>query len=145
MSGTERTGQGIAGSSFDGASGWFPEAGYDMSNFNGCDGCGGGCCCINDWGNHWMVRDCRLLTLIDLDLNNPTTHQNIVNYLNDLIDIGVAGFRVDAAKHMWPDHLRSVHQNLNNLNTKWFPSGSKAFLGLEVCFIGIKFFFHFFI
>lgn len=29
----------------------------------------------------------------------------VSGYLNRLVDFGVAGFRVDAAKHMWPGDL----------------------------------------
>ena len=32
-------------------------------------------------------------------------------YLNHLIDIGVAGFRSDASKHMWPADIAAI-QNL---------------------------------
>lgn len=27
----------------------------------------------------------------------------MAGYLNDLVDLGVAGIRIDAAKHMWPE------------------------------------------
>lgn len=54
------------------------------------------------------------------------------DYMNKLIDMGVAGFRVDACKHMWPGDLSAVYGRLHNLNTKWFPSGSKAFIFQEV-------------
>ena len=32
----------------------------------------------------------------------------IVGYYNHLIDLGVAGFRVDASKHMWPADLAAI-------------------------------------
>ena len=57
----------------------------------------------------------------------------IANYLNHLIDIGVAGFRIDASKHMWPGDIKAVLDKLHNLNTQWFPSGSKPFIYQEVC------------
>ena len=40
-----------------------------------------------------MVRDCRLIGLIDLNPKVPHTADMIVGYMNDVIDIGVAGFR----------------------------------------------------
>lgn len=52
--------------------------------------------------------------------------------MNKLIDMGVAGFRVDACKHMWPGDLDNVYRRLNNLNTKWFPGGSRPFIFQEV-------------
>jgi alpha-amylase len=35
--------------------------------------------------------------------------------MNHLIDIGVAGFRIDAAKHMWPNDLNKLLGKLKNL------------------------------
>jgi len=29
--------------------------------------------------------------------------EKVAGYFNDLIAIGVAGIRIDAAKHMWPE------------------------------------------
>jgi alpha-amylase len=52
--------------------------------------------------------------------------------MNNLIDIGVAGFRLDASKHMWPGDIKAVLDKLHNLNTKWFASGSKLFIFQEV-------------
>ena len=34
--------------------------------------------------------------------------------MNYLIDIGVAGFRVDAAKHMWPGDMQAIFGKLKN-------------------------------
>ena len=51
--------------------------------------------------------------------------------MNYLIDIGVAGFRVDAAKHMWPGDCGVIY-GLNNLNTEFFPAGSRPFIFQEV-------------
>lgn len=56
----------------------------------------------------------------------------VAEYLNHLIDIGVAGFRLDAAKHMWPGDIRAFLDKLNDLNTQWFPEGTKPFIFQEV-------------
>lgn len=64
-----------------------------------------------------QVRNCRLVGLLDLDLGKEYVRSKIVNYLNRLIEIGVAGFRVDAVKHMWPGDLEVIYRRLNNLNT----------------------------
>lgn len=34
--------------------------------------------------------------------------------MNELIDAGVAGFRIDASKHMWPKDLLEVYAKLKN-------------------------------
>ena len=48
------------------------------------------------------------------------------------LELGVAGFRVDAAKHMWPNETQAIQEGLTNLNTQFFPEDSKAFFYHEV-------------
>lgn len=55
--------------------------------------------------------------------------------MNRLIDLGVAGFRMDACKHMWPGDLENVYGRLHNLSLRWFPNGSRPFIFQEVTFI----------
>ena len=43
----------------------------------------------------------------------------IVGYLNHLIDIGVAGFRVDAAGHIWPYNLATLYGRLKNVRSEY--------------------------
>lgn len=85
---------------------------------------------------HYMclgqVRDCRLEDLLDLALEKDYVRGKVAEYLNKLIEMGVAGFRVDACKHMWPGDLSNVYSRLKTLNTKWFPSGTKPFIYQEV-------------
>ena len=59
-----------------------------------------------------QVRNCKLVNLADLALGHDYVRGKIANYLNHLIDLGVAGFRVDAAKHMWPGDLTAVFGRL---------------------------------
>lgn len=57
----------------------------------------------------------------------------LVNFLNHLIDLGVAGFRIDAAKHMHPDDLKIIFGRLKNLNTYYgFQKNAKAFIYQEI-------------
>lgn len=46
--------------------------------------------------------------LSDLDHSNPWVQQKISDYLNSLVDVGVAGIRIDASKHINPDHLAVI-------------------------------------
>jgi len=39
---------------------------------------------------------------------------------------------VDACKHMWPGDLKAIFDGLNNLNTEFFPAGSRPFIVQEV-------------
>lgn len=73
-------------------------------------------CAIHDYNNAFEVRNCELVGLPDLDQSLEYVRERIVGYMNKLIDIGVAGFRMDASKHMWPSDL-SVNTVLTNENT----------------------------
>lgn len=55
---------------------------------------------IHDWNSQTEVQECELLALADLNTETDYVRTKIAGYLNDLISIGVDGFRVDAAKHI---------------------------------------------
>lgn len=65
-------------------------------------------CAINNYNDKYEVRNCQLVGLPDLNQTIPEVRDRIVIFLNHLIDLGVAGFRVDASKHMWPDDLNVI-------------------------------------
>lgn len=71
----------------------FPEVPYNPSHFNNCT------TPIN-YTNAWSIQNCDLEGLNDLKTDLPYVRGKIADYLNDLISLGVAGFRIDAAKHM---------------------------------------------
>jgi alpha-amylase len=74
-------------------------------------------CQIHNWANPIEVRNCELLGLPDLNQGHEWVRTKIVDFLNHLIQLGVAGFRVDAMKHMWPGDLEIIWSRLRNLNT----------------------------
>lgn len=49
------------------------------------------------------VRNCYLMGYADLHGSNQAVQSALTNYLNNLVDLGVAGIRIDAAKNMWPE------------------------------------------
>jgi alpha-amylase len=55
---------------------------------------------IADYGNAEEVTQCELVGLADLNTALPQVQAQIVAYLQDLVSLGVRGFRIDAAKHM---------------------------------------------
>lgn len=60
-----------------------------------------------------------------------------MEFLNKLIDLGVAGFRVDAAKHMWPEDLKAIYSSVKNLNTDFgFPKNARPYIYQEVIDLG---------
>ncbi|MFF0861440.1 carbohydrate binding domain-containing protein [Nonomuraea sp. NPDC003560] len=72
-------------------------------------------CGINDadYGNNaWRVQNCELVGLSDLNTGSDHVRDQIAAYLNKLIDLGVDGFRIDAAKHMSPDDLAAIKSRL---------------------------------
>ena len=56
------------------------------------------------------VRTCELLHLADLNTGAPAVQQKIADYLARLVEMGVRGFRVDAAKHIAPAELKAIIQ-----------------------------------
>lgn len=108
----------------------FPAVPYEKEDFHPT-------CAISNYNDAPQVRNCELNTLPDLDQSKPVVRRRILEFLNNLIDLGVAGFRVDAAKHMWPQDLQYIYSKLNKLNSAFgFASNSKPFIYQEVIDLG---------
>ncbi|KAJ8028480.1 Alpha-amylase 2B [Holothuria leucospilota] len=126
-------GAGSGGSSYSVGSLSYPSVPYSSWDFNVPNGkCPSRNGDIQSYQSIDQVRNCNLVGLPDLDTSTEYVRGTIADYLNNLIDIGVAGFRVDACKHMWPGDLGEILGRLNNLNTNYFPSGSRPFVYQEV-------------
>ena len=67
---------------------------------------------IIDYRDAAEVQSCELVNLADLDTASPTVQDTIVAYLDDLLSLGVAGFRIDAAKHIPPADIASIVDRL---------------------------------
>ncbi len=65
-------------------------------------------CAISDYGNRSQVQNCELVGLADLDTSQNYVQTTLANYLNDLQNLGVAGFRFDASKHMAAADIQGV-------------------------------------
>ncbi|XP_041503985.1 alpha-amylase 1-like [Microtus oregoni] len=91
---------------------------------------------IENYNDPAQVRDCRMSYLLDLATGKDYVRTKVADYMNHLIDIGVAGFRIDAAKHIWPGDIQAILDKLHNLNTKWFPQGSRPSIIQEVVDLG---------
>ena len=51
--------------------------------------------------------------------------------------MGLAGFRVDAAKHMWPGDMQAILSTLKDLSTDHgFAPGTRPFIVQEVIDLG---------
>ena len=80
-----------------------------------------------DWNSLWSIQHCELLGLNDLATEKQSVRDKIDGYLNDLISLGVAGFRVDAAYHIPVTELRQIQDGIH-LTT----GGIKPFFVQEV-------------
>ncbi|MGW0431015.1 carbohydrate-binding module family 20 domain-containing protein [Micromonospora sp. NPDC003197] len=70
---------------------------------------------ISNWNSKSEVQDCELLALADLNTADPNVRRKIAKYMNSVIDLGVAGFRVDAAKHVQEAHLADIISKLHDV------------------------------
>lgn len=75
---------------------------YDAGHFHGCGRA------IGDWGSRTEIQSCELATCPDLDTSQDYVRGKLAAYLQDLVDIGVAGIRVDAAKHIALSDLSAI-------------------------------------
>lgn len=74
---------------------------------------------IKDYTNRAEVQNCELVGLADLDTGEEHVRGAIAGYLNDLMELGVDGFRIDAAKHMPADDLKAIKAKLSNPDAYW--------------------------
>jgi alpha-amylase len=65
-------------------------------------------CLVDDYTNAANVQDCELLGLPDLNTGLPSVREKIAGYLIMLSRLGVAGFRIDAAKHIQQVELDDI-------------------------------------
>ncbi|NMM98590.1 alpha-amylase [Bifidobacterium olomucense] len=105
MAGADRSGTGVAGSQFDGE-GNFPEVPYTAANFHSCvDN-------VSNYRNASNVQNCRLSGLQDLDTSQEYVQNKLADYMSALLDMGVAGFRVDAVKHIAAADVAAIKARL---------------------------------
>ncbi|ANC31012.1 carbohydrate-binding module family 20 domain-containing protein [Isoptericola dokdonensis] len=104
------SGTGVAGSPFGVDS--FPGT-YSAADFNDCR------TSISNYGDRYQVQNCRLLSLQDLRTGSASVRDRIAAYLNDLIGLGVAGFRIDAAKHVPAADLEAIRSRLSDPDVFW--------------------------
>ncbi|MBI5295495.1 MAG: alpha amylase C-terminal domain-containing protein [Chloroflexi bacterium] len=89
----------------------------------------------SDWGVD-AVRQCELDNLADLEQDQDYVQTHLAAYLNGLLALKVDGFRIDAAKHMYPgdpanpDDTNDLFDILNRLNNTW--DGDEPYIYQEV-------------
>jgi len=112
MAGADRgSGTGVAGSSFGIDS--FPAVPFGANDFNDCR------TNIASYGDRYQVQNCRLVSLQDLRTGSDYVRGKIAAYLNDLLGLGVVGFRIDAAKHIPASDLAAIKARLTKPDAYW--------------------------
>ncbi|CAG5126335.1 unnamed protein product, partial [Candidula unifasciata] len=127
MAGLGRSGTGTAGSPFNSDNHDFPGVPFTAEHFHKRSDCPSGDGNVNNYGDPKNVRNCNLVGLTDLDGSQDYVREKVAGYFNHLISLGVAGFRVDASKHMWPEDIKGIQAKTNNL-----PEGGRPFFAHEV-------------
>lgn len=74
---------------------------------------------ISNYQDRANVQNCELVGLPDLDTGEDWVRGRIAAYMNDLLSLGVDGFRVDAAKHMPAADLANIKSRLSNPGVYW--------------------------
>jgi len=59
-----------------------------------------------------QVQTCELVNLADLATETPRVRAGLTAFLQDLVDLGVDGFRIDAAKHMAAEDVAAILEPL---------------------------------
>lgn len=131
MTGVHTINRGTGNSTADPHRRSFPAVPFSDSDFNSP------ICGIQNYSDRWQVRNCELVGLRDLNQRRPWVRRKLVEFLNHLVDLGVGGFRVDAAKHMWPEDLRVIYNRVKNLNiAHGFAGDSRPYIVQEVIDLG---------
>lgn len=85
----------------------YPEVPYGANDFNDCARD------ISNYGDRGEVQFCDLVGLNDLKTGSEYVRQKIADYMNDLIGMGVAGFRIDASKHIPTQDIAAIKSKLS--------------------------------
>ncbi|MEV0725735.1 alpha-amylase family glycosyl hydrolase [Micromonospora purpureochromogenes] len=108
MSGQDTPGTGWAGSPYSHYD--YPGI-YQTQDFHHCGRNGGDD--IANYNDRYEVQNCELVNLSDLKTESDYVRSKIAAYLNDLLALGVDGFRLDASKHMPAADIAAIKGKLS--------------------------------
>jgi alpha-amylase len=74
---------------------------------------------VTNYQDRYNVQNCELVGLADLDTGSDYVRGRIAGYLNDLISLGVDGFRIDAAKHIAASDIAAIKAKTSNQSKFW--------------------------
>jgi alpha-amylase len=82
---------------------------------------------IEDFNDYRQVFECELVGLSDLRTESAKVRRTVTRYLNTLLGYGVAGFRIDAGKHVSQADLSAILGGLRRT-----VDGKRPYVALEV-------------
>ena len=85
----------------------YPAAAYIATDFH-CERS------LNSWTDPFILNNGWLVGLSDLDTESDYVRERIAAYLTELISIGFSGFRIDAAKHIYPESLSAIFKKFKD-------------------------------
>lgn len=94
--------EGVGGSQYSAKDQSFPDAGYKKDDFHQ-DASN-----IEHYNNAEEVWNRRLVGLLDLDTSKQNVRETLGKYFAHLLKLGVAGFRIDAVKHISPTDMAAI-------------------------------------
>lgn len=102
-------GTGTAGSTYTNYT--YPQ--YSGDDFHKCDTPDGD---IKSYQDREQIQTCELSNLADLRTGKPEVQAKLRAYLQSVLDLGVIGFRIDAAKHVSADDMAAILNGLKRAN-----------------------------
>lgn len=94
--------EGVGESKYSAKDQSFPDAGYKKDDFHKSTED------IKDYTNAEEVWTHRLVGLLDLDTSKQNVRETLGKYFAHLLELGVAGFRIDAVKHISPTDMAAI-------------------------------------
>lgn len=106
------TGTGTDGSTFGSRS--FPK--FSQQDFHHVDGDMSRNCGVDNYNDRYNVQNCDLVGLTDFDTSSTYVQDQIVDYIETMAALGVAGVRIDAAKHIAASELKQILSRISIYN-----------------------------
>jgi len=85
----------------------FPAVPYIATDFH----CDRG---ISSWTDPFQLNNGWLVGLADLNTESEYVRERISAYMTDLLSIGFSGFRMDAAKHIYPSSIAAIFKKFKD-------------------------------
>ncbi len=93
----------------------YPAVSYSTADFHWYAPAPNGCQAnISNYQDRFNVQFCELVGLPDLRTETSYVRGKIADYLVDLYNLGVRGYRIDAAKHMPASDVAAILANVNS-------------------------------